>query len=334
MFLSKRGKIYYLFYFDEANRRHKVSTRCRRKADALRFLQQFRQQKSLKPKLLSDFVEEYLAYSSTLHRLKTQESFRTSFRQFLHVIGDTPLNKVGIREVEKFIITKTQQASVQTARVYFVTLASAFQTAKRWQYIQTNPFRETPSPKLPEYHPRSLTKDEFCQLLKTVNNLVLRDLFICAVCTGMRLSELTALCWKDVNFETRIIHIQNSESFKTKTGKNRAIPMNESLRIALLHKVQRVSSNLVFHLCGRKLRKEYVSKGFKRYIRLAGLEERLTFHSLRHTFASWLASDGVGLYEIQKLLGHSSASMTQRYAHLQPDQLHTTVNRIRLPITG
>ena len=332
MFLSKRGRIYYLFFFDENGSRHKVSTGCRRKSDALRFLQKYRQQARTKSKLLSVFFEEFLDYSATVHRPKTQESFRTAFRQFLRLVGDRPLTRVGVRDIERFIGFKAKEASPQSSRVYFVTLASAFETAKRWQYIPMNPFRHTKAPAPPKYPPEVLSQSGFLHLLTFVKNPVLRGLFVCAVCTGLRLSELINLRWENVNAESGMIFIRNSEYFKTKTGCNRAIPMKDTLRSVLLQMAGEATSGLVFHINGRKLRKEYVSKGFKRSIRLAGLDERLHFHCLRHTFASWLASESVSLYEIQKLLGHSTAAMTQIYAHLQPEQLHGTVNRIRLEL--
>lgn len=89
---------------------------------------------------------------------------------------------------------------------------------------------------------------------------------------------------------------------------------------------------LVFHRGGCVLKRNYISKTFKRFVVSAKLDTRLHFHSLRHTFASWLAQDGVSLYAIQKLLGHSSSSVTQMYRHLQPEQLHATVNRIALSV--
>ena len=52
-------------------------------------------------------------------------------------------------------------------------------------------------------------------------------------------------------------------------------------------------------------------------------------HDLRHTFASWLVMDGVPLYDVSKVMRHSSIEMTQRYAHLAPDHLHSTVSRIK-----
>ena len=52
------------------------------------------------------------------------------------------------------------------------------------------------------------------------------------------------------------------------------------------------------------------------------------FHSLRHTFASWLVQTGVDLYTVQKLMGHSTISMTERYAHLAPDNLKSAVKKL------
>ncbi len=77
----------------------------------------------------------------------------------------------------------------------------------------------------------------------------------------------------------------------------------------------------------------WVSHKFKYYVYALRLtDNRLHFHSLRHTFASWLVQDGVSLYSVQKLLGHSSNNVTQVYAHLQPEQLHSTVERLQIHI--
>ena len=63
----------------------------------------------------------------------------------------------------------------------------------------------------------------------------------------------------------------------------------------------------------------------KKYIKLAGLNPKLNFHSLRHTFASWLVQKGVDLYIVKELLGHTSITTTEIYAHLKKDNLHDAV---------
>jgi site-specific recombinase XerD len=90
------------------------------------------------------------------------------------------------------------------------------------------------------------------------------------------------------------------------------------------------SSELVFHSNGQKPNTEKVSEELKVYVRAAMLSEKLHFHGLRRTFAPWLVQDGVSLYEVQRLLGHSSSKVTEVYAHVQPSEMHSTVNRISL----
>lgn len=63
-------------------------------------------------------------------------------------------------------------------------------------------------------------------------------------------------------------------------------------------------------------------KPFKRALEVAGLESSIRIHDLRHSFASNAVSAGVSLFQVQTLLGHSSAQMTQRYAHLAGTALH------------
>ena len=83
---------------------------------------------------------------------------------------------------------------------------------------------------------------------------------------------------------------------------------------------------------GEKLNGNFVRAKLKAAVRDCELDPKLHFHSLRHTFASWLVQDGVSLYEVQKLLGHTDMKVTQIYSHLQPEQLHDTVNRIHIDL--
>jgi site-specific recombinase XerD len=91
----------------------------------------------------------------------------------------------------------------------------------------------------------------------------------------------------------------------------------------------------VFTHRGRKIAEDCLSQLFKRAVRdkKAGLNERLHWHSLRSSFASWLVIDGVSIYAVSKLLGHSSVAITQKhYAHLSTENLHNDVNRISVSL--
>jgi site-specific recombinase XerD len=150
----------------------------------------------------------------------------------------------------------------------------------------------------------------------------------------MRIGELPSLRWEAVDFNRRVLTVINSAEFTTKSKRNRVLPMTDGLFQMLQRRREVVTSEtpLVFHEQGRALRDETVSKVFKRYVRKAGLPDRYHFHTLRHTFASWLAQDGVSLYAIQKLLGHSSSAVTQVYSHLERGELHGVVERIKVPL--
>ena len=161
-----------------------------------------------------------------------------------------------------------------------------------------------------------------------------RQLVYCAVSTGMRLGEIISLRWPALDLARRVVTIGNSQDFTTKSRRVRTIPMSEGLLRMFLQMCNGSTSDndLVFRNNGRPWRVHWTSTLFKRYVRGAGLDDKYHFHSLRHTFATWLAQDGVSLFAIQKLLGHSSATVTQIYSHLQPGELHDTVNRIRVAL--
>ncbi|MDR3596139.1 tyrosine-type recombinase/integrase, partial [Clostridium sp.] len=72
--------------------------------------------------------------------------------------------------------------------------------------------------------------------------------------------------------------------------------------------------------------KDLISNNFKAAIRRAELNDKYHFHTLRHTFASWLVQKGVSIYEVSKLLGHADIKTTEIYAHLKENNLRSSVN--------
>ena len=141
------------------------------------------------------------------------------------------------------------------------------------------------------------------------------------------------LQWPQVDFDRKLIIIQSSATFKTKAGKKRSVPLNEMAYEVLCRRKQAsMISEYVFTRKGKKLSPPWLSHKLKKYIRKLSLDDNLNYHALRHTFASWLVQRSVSLYEVQKLLGHSSSRVTEVYSNLQPEQMHGTVNRISLPL--
>lgn len=336
MFLSKRSNgIYYLWYEGDDGRRKSVSTRAKRKSDALKFLITFKSTEAAKllkkqRLTLTQFLTEYESYSLGIHTPSSHSSAILVFGEFIKILGDRPISGIGVKEVDCFLSRKRLTISDITIRSYFGSLAAAFEVAKRWNYIVSNPFRLVKKPRAKELLPVHFTRDEFVAFIGNVKDPLWHDLYICAVLTGLRMSELTSLRWEDIDFSRNVMCVQSYEGFTTKSKKIRVVPMNEQVCSILLERNQVPTSELVFCLSGRKLEKDKVSKTFKEYVRGSSVNQKLHFHSLRHTFATWLVQSGASLYEVQKLMGHSSISTTQIYAHLSASELHGAVNRIAM----
>jgi len=110
MFLPKRpsNSIYYLFFEGELGKRQCVSTHCKLKSGALKFLQTFKQeQHEKKVKLLrlplNQFTGDYLEHSRSIHTVRTQEGVEMILDQLQKFLGDVPLQRIGVREVERFL---------------------------------------------------------------------------------------------------------------------------------------------------------------------------------------------------------------------------------------
>jgi integrase len=185
--------------------------------------------------------------------------------------------------------------------------------------------------KVPEKPPAYLCREDFGRLISAIEKPWLKDLVVVAVSTGLRRGELLNLRWVNVDFANRLIHIQSSDGFRTKAGKRRAVPMNESVYHLLWNRSLKSKNDLVFPFKGRIMRGDLLSRRFRLAVKAAGLNPALHFHSLRHTFATWLVQERISIYEVQKLLGHSSIAITQIYSHLAPSELHHAVNKIELP---
>lgn len=156
-------------------------------------------------------------------------------------------------------------------------------------------------------------------------------LYATATWTGMRKGELAALRWADVDFEKRLVSVERSFKGPTKSGRTRHLPIVDPLLPVLRAWRLKCPGDLVFpnergtlHNSSARIFEETLHRVLKRaglaHERKRGeLKPHITFHDLRHTFASHWVLGGGDIFRLQKILGHASIDMTQRYAHLAPD---------------
>jgi integrase len=144
---------------------------------------------------------------------------------------------------------------------------------------------------------------------------------------GLRRAEIHTLTWADIDFKAGRVHISPKEGWMPKDNERRYIPMADDLKAHL--RAARASSRgsyVVMGEDGARITIDGLTTGFRDRVHRAGLTGGI--HTLRHTFASHLAQAGVPLYSISKMLGHSSITTTEIYAHLCPDVMDTAIKAL------
>ncbi len=151
----------------------------------------------------------------------------------------------------------------------------------------------------------------------------------------MRLGEIINLKWKSINLNEKLIIVLNDENFTTKSKRERIILISEKLMLLFNDlKKNANSSDKNDFVFGKypnvKINQDHVSSKFKDAVLKAGLDRRIHFHTLRHSFASNLANARAPIIVLRDLMGHSDISTTQIYSHVSSESLQSAVNKFNL----
>jgi len=333
MFLSKRPNgVYYVYYHDIHGNRKSVSTKATHKKDAYKFLTGFKDiidtenSKPTKPIDLKTFRFEFLKHSEAVHSPKTTKTYITTFKYLLGFLGNIQLSEISDRNIRAYIDFRIKNPSLFQARKDLINIGSCLNWALQENYLLANPCLLIKKIKVPPKLPIFFSKHEFTKLISIQMDDELKAMIQIAVNTGLREMELLTLRWNQISFNESILILDNRTHI-TKSKKIRTIPLNRIV-LDVLGRLysSTIKGELVFKFEGITNREKYVQNNFRKYVKLAGVNSKLNFHSLRHTFASWLVQAGVSIYEVSKLLGHADIKTTQIYAHLRDDDLRRAVN--------
>jgi integrase len=227
-----------------------------------------------------------------------------------------------------------------TQRNHIQALRSFYAWADRFDWLRDgtgalarNPMTKVESVPVKRRLREWLRPDEFDALLLAAvkpNERILVSFF---GFTGMRLSEATAMQWRDLNLITRPGTLAIGRATKTSTGV-RTIPLLPELRPFLVewhkHLSQRESAAAATPILSTKLgtpvTQQHVATVLARVATRAGLEKRVTPQTLRRTFGSTLLNKGVSIEVVSKMLGHSNTRVTEdAYAEMLPDRVFSEV---------
>lgn len=284
------------------------------------------------------FHTKYLPHTQANRRNpRSWKSEESLFRIWIGpVIGAKPLGDIAPFDLEK--IKKAMAKAGRAGRSIVYALAVVRQV---FNYALTNdlyagknpagPAGKVTRPKTDNKRLRYLSREEAPALLAELATMSgdVYDMAMLSLYTGMRAGEVFSLTWADVDFSSGIITLRD-----TKSGKNRPAFMTEAVKAMLQARTKSAPAGLVFP--GRKgVKIEQASDTFNRAVDKVGLNEgitdrrqRVTFHTLRHTFASWLVASGTDIYTVQELLGHSDLKLTARYAHIGENSMRAAVQRL------
>lgn len=189
----------------------------------------------------------------------------------------------------------------------------------KWDRLAENPVKRVDKLETQNGRLRFLSHDEADRLIANASKH-LKPVIITALETGGRLSEVLGLTWEAVDLDRGLLIFDQRN---TKSGKQREIPITPTLAATLRAMPRPIRTDRVFVRYGKPMRD--VRTAFELALKGAGLGDDVTFHTLRHTFASWFMMRGGDIYRLQKYLGHSTIGMTERYAHLSPTYLRDGV---------
>jgi integrase len=270
---------------------------------------------------ITDFLSRYS--QEIRHSHKSYYSVVSVLKTFGENVPCKPLAALSPPDVHQYIQTRLEAGiRPNTINRELSVLSAAINHARqRWGVSMPNPIRHQWL-KAGALRLRYLDRAESLRLISEAERLRddLGDFVRLALNTGCRKTELLTLRWSDVNIERRFFVIRPEN---TKSNRRRAIPLNDQAVRALVARQAGNASEWVFAKRNGE-RVKALDWLFRKAVKSAGIED-FRIHDLRHTFASWLVSEGVELVKVRDLLGHTSIAMTERYAHLMPDRLLSAV---------
>jgi integrase/recombinase XerD len=265
---------------------------------------------------LERFTHDYLP---TL-KVRTQERYRTTFRQLAAPFGSLYLDEITRGRLADYATARMKTGTKgATVRRDLATLSCLCSCAVSWDYIDANPVKQFSKRHIRESAPRTTypTAEQVDRLVSQAAPMSGRMIRFLAE-TGMRQEEVCGLEWSQVAIPRREVKLT-----KTKTSSPRIVPLSDVAVGTLVGTPRHITSPYVFwHHDGQ--RHTTFANSFVGIARRAGVPFRC--HDLRHHFASTFLQATGDIAALQAILGHKTITMTMRYAHMITSHLHKAMS--------
>ena len=174
------------------------------------------------------FCEEYEDYIKKNRSKAYYTSVSISLNHLTDYFGiHNPIGTITLKDAEQFM-TNLQQNAKKGYKVYYRNLKAAFNKAKKWEYINSNPFDQITLKKDQKTYPLFIDESTLNTIVKKIENETVKDVVMTAYYTGMRLNEIVNLQWRHVDLDKKMITV-GDEVFTTKSRNQRYVPVCEML---------------------------------------------------------------------------------------------------------
>lgn len=327
MGIYRRGDVWWIDYYDQNHERMQESSHSSIKRDAeelltLRKSEIFRGAYKRPVKtIFGKFGERYMEHAKANKRSWLRDE--QMLRHLQNFFGsERELSEITPVEIEGYKLSRRKEVSGSTVNRELALLKRMFNLAIDWDFFRDiNPVRRVKFFRELNTGVRVVSPEEEGKLLRNAAPYI-QDVIRFALNTGLRTGEIFTLRWSHVDFEKSILNV-----FALKTQKTRAVPINSEARKVLEAWALGRKNEFVFY--NLETGKPFVDlkTGFAQACRKAGITD-VTWHTLRHTFASRLLNRGVDIVTVQQLLGHSAVTVTMRYTHTNLDSKHAAVAKL------
>ncbi len=295
---------------------------------------------------VESFGEKWLAGLATSVRPTSLSTYGFLLRGHVFpALGTQKLGRVQPQELQALYAARLEAgASPQTVRHVHGVVRNMYGAAVRWGMVVRNPAQMVSAPRVPARELPMLSPGQVSHFLAGCRGHRLEALFTCALMTGARSGELLGAAWDVVDLdsgvlEVRVILQESEQGYKLTEPKTRRSHRVIALPLAAVEALRRHRArqaeeamrlgpawrnewNLVFtnEAGGPVDRHVMLARAYRPLLRKAGLPVSLTFHDLRHVFASTALAKGLPVTAVAEALGHSTPATTmRRYAHALPN---------------
>ncbi len=283
---------------------------------------------------LQTHIQNYMEYCRNQKRLdrKTLKAYQIDLTQFQSQIASSDISEIGSDMLEAFIRSLHQRYQPKTVKRKIASLKALFHYLEYRDIIDRNPFNKIQVrfrepvilPKTIPLHTVETLLSALYRQLESVETSyqrknVLRDIAVTEAlfATGMRISELCSLraCDVDLNDGNILIYGKGSKERRIQIENPDVINALESYHRAFAENIRKCGYFFATQK-GRELSDQSVRRMLNKYTALAAIEQHITPHMFRHTFATSLLEADVDIRYIQEMLGRSSIHITEIYTHV------------------